>query len=100
MTASGEFGMDPKLHIYAELDAQVDAVTSEWDRVALAAWRRLREEDAELADLDLEFFGAEEKAAHWFARRHRGAMYYGRLAAGDREGICQHLLAAQYGIYI
>jgi hypothetical protein len=89
--------MNPKLQIYAELDAQVEAVTAEWNRVAFAAWRRLREEDPELADLALELFGAEEKVAHWFARSHRGVTCYGRLAAGDREGICQQLIGAQYG---
>ncbi|HKZ11455.1 MAG TPA: hypothetical protein VJL61_12230 [Rhodanobacteraceae bacterium] len=89
--------MNPKLQIYAELDAQVEALTAEWNRVALAAWRRLREEDPELTNLALKLFGAEGKAAHWFARSHRGVTCYGRLVAGDREGICQQLIAAQYG---
>jgi hypothetical protein len=76
--------MNPKLQIYAELDAQVEAVTAEWNRVAFAAWRRLREEDPELADLALELFGAEEKVAHWFARSHRAsrATADSRLAIG------------------
>jgi len=89
--------MDSKRQIYAELDAQVDAATTAWNRVALGAWRDLRKEDPELADLALSFFGAEEEAAHWFARRQRGITCYGRLAVGDREGIRQQLTAAQYG---
>lgn len=98
--AIGQFCMNSKRPIFAELDAQVEAVTAEWYRVALAVWQRLREEDPELSGLALELFGAEEKAAHWFARSHGDVTCYGRLAAGDREWIRQHLLAAQYGIYM
>jgi|GEM_PF-5446323 hypothetical protein len=89
--------MDPKRQIYADFDSQVDAATAAWNRVALGAWRGLRKEDPELADLALSLFGAEEEAAHWFARRQRGVTCYGRLAIGDREGIRQQLAAAQYG---
>lgn len=93
--------MNPKLQIYAEVNAQVDAATSEWNRVALAAWRRLREEDPELTDLALRFFGSEDKAAHWFGRCRQGyGSCYTRLAAGDREGVCEQLIAAEYGMFL
>lgn len=89
--------MDPKRQVYAELDATLAAAATEWHRVASAAWQRLRQEDPELADLTISLFETEEEAASWFARPQKGATCYGRLAAGEREGICQQLLGAQYG---
>lgn len=92
--------MNAKFQIYVELDAQVEAATSEWNRVALNAWCRLREADPELADLAVSFFDSEEAAAHWFGRRHRGGgTCYARLAAGDQDGVSQQLIAGQYGMF-
>lgn len=92
--------MNAKLQIYAGLDAQVEAATTEWNRVTLDAWRRLREADPELAGVAMDFFDSEEAAAHWFGRRRVGGTCYTRLAAGDREGVCQQLIAGQYGIFV
>lgn len=91
--------MNAKLQIYAELDAQVEAATAEWNRLALAAWHRLREADAELADLAISLFESEEAAASWFARPQSDITCYGRLATGDREGVYQQLIAGQHGIF-
>lgn len=92
--------MNAKLQIYAGLDAQVEDATTEWNRVALAAWHRLREVDPELAGVAMDFFDSEELAAHWFGRRRRGGgTCYTRLAAGDREEVRQQLFALQYGMF-